>query len=91
MSKKSVHIIYKGNVQGVGFRFTTVRVAEQNDISGWVKNLPGGDVEVAAEGEREDLGNFISSLESRMSAYIKNKQTDWQDFKNQYSGFDVKY
>jgi len=47
-----------GRVQGVGFRFFVVGAAEQEGLSGWVRNLPDGRVEVLAEGDREAIARF---------------------------------
>ena len=47
-----------GRVQGVGFRFFVLEAAEQEGLSGWVRNLPDGRVEIAAEGDREAVERF---------------------------------
>jgi len=49
-------------VQGVGFRFYTEDAAAREGIAGWVRNLPTGDVEVAAEGEREAMARFEDAI-----------------------------
>ena len=59
MSKIQAHIIYKGRVQGIGFRFTVERVALNLGVVGWVKNLANGNVEVVAEAEEETIKNFL--------------------------------
>ena len=51
-----------GRVQGVGFRFYTEDAAAREGIAGWVRNLPTGDVEVAAEGEREAMARFEDAI-----------------------------
>lgn len=61
MSRR-LHIIVKGKVQGVGFRYFTQMKAGQYGITGWVKNLPNGDVEIVASGERENIEKFIKTL-----------------------------
>ncbi len=50
--------LVRGRVQGVGFRYFTQRTAQRQGISGWVRNTPGGDVEIEAEGEREAMLGF---------------------------------
>lgn len=60
--KKAVHLIIKGRVQGVGYRWFVRQVAERLNITGFVRNLPNGDVEVAAAGEEEALDQFIFEL-----------------------------
>lgn len=57
-----VHIIVRGRVQGVGFRYFTVQQAHRMGISGWVRNLPGGEVEVLAELPAGVKGRFLAAL-----------------------------
>ncbi len=54
--------VVKGRVQGVGFRFFTVRAARRHDVSGWVRNLPDGSVEVQAQGTASSLESFREDL-----------------------------
>lgn len=60
--KKALHIIVKGRVQGVGYRWFARQAAEQLDIAGYVRNLPNGDVEVVAVGEQSNLDRFVTEL-----------------------------
>jgi acylphosphatase len=50
-------------VQGVGFRWSATREAQGLGLTGWVRNLDGGEVEVWAEGERGALAEFLAWLE----------------------------
>ena len=52
---QTVKIIIKGRVQGVSYRYFTLRQAQTFNIFGWVRNEPDGDVKVYAEGNRESL------------------------------------
>lgn len=54
----------RGRVQGVGFRWFAREAAERLGLSGWVKNLPDGDVETEAEGPPEALARFTAELKS---------------------------
>lgn len=49
------HLFIHGDVQGVGFRYFARRIARSLRLTGWVRNLPDGRVEVVFEGEREDV------------------------------------
>jgi len=80
-------VLFSGMVQGVGFRYTTERVARRFPVTGYVKNLPDGDVEVVAEGDREDVRQFVAAVEKAMAGYLRGRQitegpaTDaWGDF-----------
>ena len=59
MPLKQVYIVIGGRVQGVGFRYFARYKAEELDITGWVKNLPDGKVEIEALGEPQDVNTFI--------------------------------
>lgn len=54
------YVIVKGLVQGVSFRKRTLRLAEQLDVTGWVRNLPSGEVEGCFEGARGDVDTLVS-------------------------------
>lgn len=56
------HLLIKGRVQGVGFRWFARETAERFRLSGWVRNLPSGEVEAEAEGPRETLKSFVAEL-----------------------------
>ncbi len=57
-----MRLFVSGVVQGVGFRAYTKRVADSYGISGWVRNLPDGRVEILAEGDEEVLCHFIKEV-----------------------------
>ena len=60
--EKAVRVIVKGRVQGVSFRYYTVKKATALNIKGWVKNLSDGNsVEIWAEGEEEKLISFLAN------------------------------
>ncbi len=60
--KMCLHLIVDGVVQGVGFRFFTERTARRYGLSGWVRNLPDGRVEIEAEGEEGVLNAFLKDV-----------------------------
>ncbi|MFA5328780.1 MAG: acylphosphatase [Prolixibacteraceae bacterium] len=62
MPVKSVSIVVKGRVQGVGFRYFAQYRAEQLNITGWVRNTPDGNVEIEATGEPENMNAFIDRI-----------------------------
>ena len=59
---KTVRIIVTGRVQGVGFRYFTVRCANDLGLCGWVRNLPDGSVETAIQGQGEKIEEMIGLL-----------------------------
>ncbi len=63
-------VIYTGNVQGVGFRYTTQHLASGFAVTGYVRNLPSGDVELVAEGDAEEVDSFLAKVAQLMGGYI---------------------
>ncbi len=81
--------IYSGNVQGVGFRFTTLRIAANYKVTGTVKNLSDGKVEVIAEGLKAEVEMFLDELNDRMSGHIRNTKQHSSPGTGQYSSFNI--
>ena len=89
--QKQIHVIFSGQVQGVGFRYTTESIANQLGLSGWVKNIRGGDVEVLAEGEEAVLEDIISRLEEQFSGYIVKKDVTWGPATGEFKDFGIEF
>ncbi|MFH1031991.1 MAG: acylphosphatase [Chloroflexota bacterium] len=85
--------IVTGRVQGVYFRAFTSRQAIKLGLTGYVRNLPGGEsVEVLAEGERTKLEELVQHLKIGPSgARIEDIEANWSEFTGTYSGFTIKY
>lgn len=82
---------YSGYVQGVGFRFTTKRIAAGYRLAGYVKNLPDGSVEVVAEGARPEIERFLAEIASLMSEYIEGVQVVWGESTGAFTGFGIRF
>ena len=92
MSKKQIHCIIKGDVQGIGYRYFVTRLASQLNIQGWVKNLYNGDVEVVAEGEKDSLEKLLKELRSgHPYARVDDIHIEWHPPENKYDRFFVKF
>ncbi|MCC6240902.1 MAG: acylphosphatase [Phycisphaerales bacterium] len=63
--------LFSGRVQGVGFRYTAHNIALQHDVSGYVRNLADGRVEMVMEGPEEEIAAVVRSLSERLGGYIK--------------------
>src|SRR5437773_8451891 len=77
----SLQVFYEGHVQGVGFRFTVRHIAKGFDVTGWVRNLPDGRVELQATGEENEVRAFVdriadSELHSLIRTQTENKLTE---------------
>ena len=91
MSEKiRIEAYFSGYVQGVGFRFTTIEIAERfREVGGFVRNLPDGRVEVAAEGPVEQLSAFLAAVESTMGPYIHHADKAQLPATGEFSGFTI--
>ncbi len=68
MQRWTVH--FAGHVQGVGFRYTTQRIARGFAVSGFVRNLDDGRVQLVAEGDEKTLHDFVAAIQEQMRDYI---------------------
>lgn len=75
---RAKHLLIRGRVQGVGYRYFALEAAERYGIRGYVRNLPGGEVEVYAEAEDNELQLFKEELERgpRMSRVREVVESD---------------
>lgn len=83
------HIYFSGTVQGVGFRYTTVSFARQSFLTGWVKNLSDGRVEIMAEGPREKIEELVSQLREQFSGFIWDQHVEWLEAKREFDNFSI--
>ncbi|MDD2236303.1 MAG: acylphosphatase [Kiritimatiellae bacterium] len=82
--------VYRGQVQGVGFRYTVLRLAEDFLITGFVRNEWDGSVLLTAEGERCELERFIVSIaSSRLNRTIHGVEIHWRPATGAWSHFTV--
>ncbi len=89
---KRIQVFFSGTVQGVGFRFTAERLARRFPITGFVRNLEDGQVEVTAEGEEASLVEFLTAIrESGMKNYIRDVETHWSKAEGVFKHFSVAY
>lgn len=66
-------VLYSGHVQGVGFRYSTLSVAQRFTVTGFVRNLPDGRVELTAEGEAGEVERFLAAVAEHMADYIRGQ------------------
>ena len=87
-----LHAFISGRVQMVGFRYNTRNKAEKLGITGWVKNLKDGRVEVIAEGSSETLDIFEKWLhQGPRSAKVTEVHSDRLDTESKYDLFCIQY
>jgi acylphosphatase len=85
-----MHIFFSGRVQGVGFRYTTKNVALGFEVTGVVRNLPDGRVELVAEGAKEELEAFrLAIRDSGLGSFIGNEEVRWEEAEGGFRGFEI--
>jgi acylphosphatase len=90
MKRRRMQIFYSGCVQGVGFRYTAKTVAAGFEVTGVVRNLPDGRVELIAEGAHEELEAFRSAIRGAgLAGLIRDERINWGDAQNEYHGFEI--
>ena len=88
MERVTVH--YSGRVQGVGFRVTVRQLACGYDVTGLVRNIPDGRVELIAEGARAELKSFLTGIaESELSGFIAKQHETWSAGQGNLRGFAI--
>lgn len=83
-------VYFAGHVQGVGFRYATMQVAREFEVSGFVRNLTDGRVLLEIEGTGRDVTGFIDALEERMHGYIRKTERESERREPMFSGFVIR-
>ena len=83
-------VFYSGHVQGVGFRYTAKSVARGFEVTGAVRNLPDGRVELVAEGEAAELEAFAQAIrEAGLDGLIRHQEVSWTEASGEFRGFEI--
>lgn len=83
-------VLYTGRVQGVGFRMTVRQLACGYDVTGTVRNLTDGRVELIAEGAKAELKDFLTGIaESELSGFIDKQHETWSKPQGNIRGFSI--
>ena len=82
------HIVFYGRVQGVGFRYYSVNKARQLGLTGWVRNLYDGSVEMEVQGEEPKIDELILFLEKRQYVHIENFDARSMPLETEYDFYE---
>jgi acylphosphatase len=82
-------VYYSGSVQGVGFRATVVDIARSYPVTGWVKNLSDGRVQVVVEGSEEEVKKFLDAVRKRWMRNIEKELAEEMKPAGTYKGFTI--
>ena len=85
-----MHILYSGRVQGVGFRYAVRTLATGFEVTGTVRNLEDGRVELMAEGLKGELEAFREAIHGAgLAANIRSEDAQWGEAQGGFSGFTI--
>ena len=84
-------VIFRGQVQGVGFRHTSRQIARRFQVTGFVRNEPDGTVRLVAEGAAGEIESFLGAIQNRMADYITDQYISRAPATGEFKGFDVRF
>jgi acylphosphatase len=84
-------VIFSGRVQGVGFRWTTQRLAGQSDVTGYVRNLEDGRVELVTEGSAREIERLLADLREQMGGNIRSELAETRPATGHFPGFEIRH
>jgi acylphosphatase len=91
-ASRRVHVLISGRVQGVGYRYFAERCANELGLTGWIRNLHDGRVEVVAEGPGPKLDEFLGRLRTGPRlAVVEDFKAVWQEFTGEFGDFRVTF
>ena len=92
MVQKRIHIFITGRVQGVFFRQSTRVMAIKNNVNGWVCNLDDGRVEIIAEGETQNIDNFVTWCKTGpANSRVDEFELLDENYTDEFENFEVRY
>lgn len=83
-------ITFRGRVQGVGFRFTTRRVAGSHAVSGWIRNETDGSVRCDVCGDRPEIERFLESIEAALPGRVRDRRITWTTLPAAFDAFEIR-
>ena len=90
MRRERVIVYYSGQVQGVGFRYAVRTLVNGFEVTGTVRNLDDGRVELVAEGARAELEGLLEAVrQSDVGRFIRGEQQDWTEARNEFRSFEI--
>jgi acylphosphatase len=84
-------LFYSGSVQGVGFRYTTARIARRHPVDGFVRNLADGRVQLVVEGDAETLDRFVDEVAAAFEGMVRDVQVERRASSEEFDGFRIRF
>ena len=91
MTEIAKRIIFSGQVQGVGFRFTAFHTAVRYSLTGYVRNVRDGTVEMIVQGSAEDIADCLSEIKETFEGYITDTAVEDMALKPGYEDFRITF
>ena len=90
--RKRATVFYSGRVQGIGFRYTAREIACGFELTGYVRNLRDGRVELVAEGAEQEVTAFLEAVRvSQLGSHIRNADVNWGEGTGELRGFEIRH
>lgn len=89
MQQTARHIIWRGRVQGVGFRYTVRQLAAQYGLTGTVRNCSDGSVEAVLQGEPDRVQSCLDDIAAEFKGYIHDTASSEQVFNPHVTDFRI--
>jgi acylphosphatase len=90
MNRSRLNILYSGYVQGVGFRYMVKSIAMGFEVTGTVRNLSDGRVELLAEGAKDEMEAFRQAIrDSEAGRFVRQEIISWAEATNEFAGFEI--
>ena len=91
MTPIRVEVFYTGTVQGVGFRYTVRRIAGQLDVTGFVRNLRDGRVQLVVEGLQPEIERLLEMVDDTFGGYVRHQEKQQLMASEEFTSFDIQF
>jgi acylphosphatase len=91
MDTVAKHIVFSGRVQGVGFRFTVLNIANRYHLTGYIRNLQDDTVEMLAQGPAQTIDNCVRDIEDSFTGYIRRTEVEPATLDTKLTDFKITF
>lgn len=91
MEQAAKHIVFSGNVQGVGFRYSAHNIARRYDVTGFVRNVPDGTVEILVQGTTKEIDAYLRDVQDSFAGHIRNTKVRQVPYAAGYDDFRITF
>ena len=81
---------FSGRVQGVGFRYQAYNIAKGYEVTGFVRNLADGRVQMGLEGQENEVRKFVAEIVEQMDGLIHDVETEYGHRQREFTGFTIR-